>query len=188
MSRADFCFCPIKRTESPKQAAKLGGHRTRSFRGNSRGMSSHRRRRCEVPGGHLCPVLPHSLGVSEKLRHPGGDQRRRSRRKKGEPKGGAARTENRGSRAARRLTEPTKGAEAMTPNGSPRAPGAAHRPQSRGPTQGEGEGQGPKAQGEEATRPDNRAEARTTRSAPREQPRRGAAPGGPQCAKRTGAR
>ena len=86
-------------------------------------MSSHRRRRCEVPGGHLCPVLTSFPGKLKKLRHrwkrkSGGA----SRRKKGEPRGGSARRKPReqGSQTAHRTD---KGAEAMTPTGA-QSPGA----------------------------------------------------------------
>ena len=125
-------------------------------------MSSHRRRRCEVPGGHLCPVLTSFPGKLKKLRHrwkrkSGGA----SRRKKGEPRGGSARRKPReqGSQTAHRTD---KGAEAMTPNGSPKPRGRATDNRAEGRTRGKGSEANPRGR----KQPGRTTEQRPERPAP----------------------
>jgi hypothetical protein len=139
--------------------------RQRSWKGTERRNSG--------ATSHLCPVLPHSLGVSEKLRHPGRDQRRRKPPQKGRSEGGSAHRKPReqGSQTAHRTD---KGVEAMTPYGSPGPRGRTTDHRAEGRTRGRARAKGPMPRGMGRPRNDHRAEARTTRSGPREQPRRGA--------------
>ena len=146
-------------------------------------MSSHRRRRCEVPGGHLCPVLTSFPGKLKKLRHrwkrkSGGA----SRRKKGEPRGGSARRKPReqGSQTAHRTD---KGAEAMTPNGSPKPRGRATDNRAEGRTRGKGSEANPRGR----KQPGRTTEQRPERHAPAPGSRPPKGPRGPQWRKRPAA-
>lgn len=76
------------------------------------------------------------------LRHPGRDQRRRSRRKKGD-RGGGAHRKNEGAGQPDGPQNRQRG-RSDDPLREPRAPRPGYRPQSRGPTQGER--RGPRAQ------------------------------------------
>jgi hypothetical protein len=101
---------------------------------------------------------------------------------------GGRRTKKRGSTAARRPPGKPGGRQPTTPYGSPGPRGRTTDNRAEGRTRGRARAKGPKPRGMGRPRNDHRAEARTTRSGPRERPAQGGRPWRPpQWRKRTGA-
>lgn len=102
----------------------------------------------------------------------------------GANRGGRRAEKNRGSKAARRPTEPTRGQKRRPPSGAPGPRGRPTGYRAEGRPRGRARAKGPKPRGMGHKSTDHRAEARPTRSAPGSGRAKGDAPGGPRSAQK----